>query len=156
MSQRIEKINIFTDKLENLMQKSKQISLNKAFEAVSTVELPPIIVNKPNQSESEKDNLSSQKKKDDNQTILSLEEDERKREESGKILLVNQADNFVVINLGKRHGIKENMIFEVYRRDRKIGKIKIIELRDKLCAGEIKKVLYGEIITANDSVKLVK
>lgn len=55
----------------------------------------------------------------------------------GKIINVNRRYNFVVINLGSQAGIKEGMIFEVFRGDKPLGKVEVIQLRQKIAACDI-------------------
>lgn len=52
----------------------------------------------------------------------------------GKIINVNRRYNFVVINLGRNSGLREGMIFEVFRRNNFVGKIEVIQLREKIAA----------------------
>ncbi len=145
LERRIARIDDFAKQLETLMEKSKELAMNKAFSSVSTVELPPIVVK--NQEGESLNKIAGEVKE---------REEVDKKLDSGKILLVRQADNFVIINLGKRNGVEENMMFEVFRGNQEVGNVKIIEVRDKLSGANIEKVIYGEMITANDSVKLIE
>jgi hypothetical protein len=55
----------------------------------------------------------------------------------GKIVNVNRRYNFVVINLGRNTGIREGMIFEVFRNKNFVGKVEVIQLREKIAACDV-------------------
>jgi len=57
---------------------------------------------------------------------------------SGKILAVNQDNNFVVIGLGTSSGVKHGDAFSVYREGKSIGSISVIQTRDNISACDIK------------------
>ena len=55
----------------------------------------------------------------------------------GKILTVDEEHSFIVIDLGKADGAIEDMVFEVFRGDELLGKVKIIQLREEIAACDI-------------------
>jgi len=55
----------------------------------------------------------------------------------GSILNVSREYNFIVIDLGRHMGVKEGMVFEVFRQDKILGKVKTIQLRDEIAACDI-------------------
>jgi len=57
---------------------------------------------------------------------------------SGTILAVNPDNNFVVIDLGTSAEVKPGDIFSVYREDRSIGTIAVIQARENISACDIK------------------
>jgi archaellum component FlaC len=55
----------------------------------------------------------------------------------GKILNVNREHEFVVIDLGRNKGLKQNMVFEVLRDGEPIGEVKVIQIREEIAACDI-------------------
>ncbi|MCG2706522.1 MAG: hypothetical protein L6254_03135 [Candidatus Omnitrophica bacterium] len=56
----------------------------------------------------------------------------------GKILEVNKKNNFVIIDLGEYSGIKSGNTFSVYRKDKAIATIEVIQTRKRVAACDIK------------------
>jgi predicted nucleic acid-binding Zn-ribbon protein len=64
----------------------------------------------------------------------------------GKVLVVNEEYNFVVINLGSKDGISVNDVFVVSRDNAQIGEIKVEKVHDAMsAAGFSSKDLKGKI-----------
>ena len=55
----------------------------------------------------------------------------------GTVLAVNQAYNFVVLNLGGRHGVEPNSEMLVLRQGTPIGKIRISSVEPATAIGDI-------------------
>ncbi len=55
----------------------------------------------------------------------------------GKILNVNREHEFVVIDLGRNKGLKQNMVFQVLRDAESIGEVKVIQVREEISACDI-------------------
>jgi len=53
------------------------------------------------------------------------------------VVLVNEAHNFVILNIGKKDGVVEGMDFDIYDNKEKIAKVRIKEVRDRLSAAQI-------------------
>lgn len=74
---------------------------------------------------------------------------------NGEILQINNKYNFVVINLGVKTGLKKHELLGVYRDKQKIGKIKIIELREQVSAADIvsfeKNIRRGDVVCRDSS-----
>jgi len=70
---------------------------------------------------------------------------------SGKILAVNQDNNFVVIGLGTSSGVKHGDAFSVYREGKSIGSISVIQTRDNISACDIKTMSIP--LKIGDSIK---
>jgi hypothetical protein len=70
---------------------------------------------------------------------------------AGKILSVDRDNNFVVIDLGIDVGIKIGDTFQVYRGDRIIATIEVIQARRGIAACDIKKEYLS--IIAGDTVR---
>lgn len=56
---------------------------------------------------------------------------------TGKIVAVNRDNNFVVVDLGQGSGIKINDSLRVYRNNKEIAVIKVIQVRDSVSACDI-------------------
>lgn len=152
LEKRIIEITNFRNSLEVLMRKSKKLAMEKAFNTVSTVELPPIVIHKGDDEEYTESQDLKFTKYENKSTFSSSKKDISK----GKILVVNHSEDFVVINLGRKDGVSEGMLFAVYRGEERVGKVKVIEVRKRLSAANIEQVAYGEIITVNDSIRLIE
>ena len=64
----------------------------------------------------------------------------------GKVLVVNEEYNFVVINLGSKDGISVNDVFVVSRDNAQVGEIKVEKVHDAMsAAGFSSKDLKGKI-----------
>ena len=99
----------FEELLKKVRAESSSIEPTK-----ESVDLPPIVVSSSPEYEVSKP--------------ISLE---------GKILTVDEAHNFIVIDLGKANGVNEDMLFEVYREDKLLGKVGVIQLREEIAACDI-------------------
>ena len=55
----------------------------------------------------------------------------------GKILNMNTDYAFVVIDLGQQMGVRKGMVFDVFRRNKFLGRIEVIQLRKKIAACDI-------------------
>lgn len=72
---------------------------------------------------------------------------------SGSLLAVNKENNFVVIDIGESAGVKNGIIFSVYRDDVSIGSIKIIQARRDISAADILSIQPGQQLKVGDAVK---
>ncbi|MDD5155568.1 MAG: hypothetical protein PHF11_03680 [Candidatus Omnitrophica bacterium] len=81
------------------------------------VELPPIVVRPQKSSLSEAD-------------ISGL---------AGKVLAVNRENNFIIIDVGEDDGVKTGHIFTVYRQNRPIAEVSVIQTRNDISACDIMK-----------------
>lgn len=68
-----------------------------------------------------------------------------------KILAVNRDNNFVIIDLGEDSGIRVGNTFGVYREDKAIAEIEVIQIRKTIAACNIKK--ETESIRVGDTIK---
>ncbi|MCK5392985.1 MAG: hypothetical protein KAJ14_07830 [Candidatus Omnitrophica bacterium] len=92
---------------------------------LTSVELPPIVV-KPN--------------------IPGL------RAVQGEIVAVNRDDKFVVVNIGEVTGVVPGTLLKVYRADKYIATLEVIETRKEICAADIKEVVGDYVIQQGDKV----
>ncbi|MGD9015544.1 MAG: hypothetical protein PVI33_05940 [Candidatus Omnitrophota bacterium] len=70
---------------------------------------------------------------------------------SGEILNVNTEYAFVVINLGQQMGVQEGMVFDVFRSNKFLGKIEVIQLRERIAACDI--IQADVLFKTGDSVR---
>lgn len=75
---------------------------------------------------------------------------------SGRIIYVDQARGFAIIDLGKEDGVKKGCFFDVYRRNIKIGKIKTIKIRRRFAACDIECTYKNRFMKVGDRVQLSK
>lgn len=78
------------------------------------------------------------------ESSVQLKEDKKRREAAsgkagvrGTVLAVNQAYNFVVLNLGERHGVETNAEMLVVRGGTLIGKIRVSSVEPSTAIGDI-------------------
>ena len=68
----------------------------------------------------------------------------------GKILSVNQENNFVIVDLGASSGIRIGDTLSVYRGTKYIASLEVIQVRKDICAADIRekgaKIKAGDII----------
>lgn len=69
----------------------------------------------------------------------------------GKVLAVNRENKFVVVDLGEDTGVKIGDSFQVYREDKSIGAIEVIQIRKNISACDIKKETTS--IRPGDTIK---
>ncbi len=69
---------------------------------------------------------------------------------NGKILSVNEPNNFVIINLGKKNGIHIGDRLSVYRDGKYIARIEVIQVRPDIAAADLKdqwtRVRVGDVV----------
>jgi len=112
---------------EAIYAKQQELSVNQEA-GVWSVDLPPIVVSP--QITSDVGSSSSL---------------------SGKILNVNTEYAFVVINLGQQMGVQEGMVFEVFRSNKFLGKVEVIQLRERIAACDI--IQADVLFKTGDSVR---
>jgi septal ring factor EnvC (AmiA/AmiB activator) len=93
------------------------------------VELPPIVV-RPQKSPASGQEISGP---------------------TGKVLAVNRENNFIIIDLGEDNGVTIGNIFKVYRGDRPIAEVSVMQTRRDISACDIKK--QESEIKLGDTVK---
>jgi chromosome segregation ATPase len=134
LKERLEEI----EGLRLLLTRRKEVAVSSPESQVS-VELAPIVVRAAPYSTKP--------------ASLGLVEPDLPR---GKILTVNKEYEFVVIDLGEEDGIKAGMPFTVYRGDKEIGRVEILEVHPGISAADIKSLSKRKSIRTNDIVVLSK
>ena len=102
-----------------------------------SVELPPIVVKPQTQAQAE--------------TPLAAKKKSIPVKPAGTVLEINQENNFVVIDLGQDVGIKPGDTFKVYKQDKAIGAIEVIQARQSISACDIKEEI--EPIEVGDTIR---
>ncbi len=120
--------------LKSFLEDTKQQSELAGFSKTDVVELPPIVV---------RSEESSTRLKDIGTDVSSV----------GHIILINEQQNFVILDLGEFNGVKKNTFFGIYRDGNEVAKVQVIETREKISAADIKSVKEGEAIRKGDIVK---
>jgi DNA repair exonuclease SbcCD ATPase subunit len=71
----------------------------------------------------------------------------------GKVLAVNEDHGFVVIDIGKADGIKNDTEFSVKKKDGELAAtLSVLEIRDVMTACNVKELIQGKKIELNDLV----
>lgn len=83
------------------------------------------------------DKVQSQKLSHELPPVVAIAKKE-KQELTGYLRDINYEFNFVIINLGSNEGVKPGMIFRVYRDNKEIGEVKVVQIQENLSAADIK------------------
>lgn len=70
----------------------------------------------------------------------------------GRILSVDVETAFVVINLGRKHGISNGIFMSVYRGNDYLGDIQITRTQEEMAAADLVPPLSGKTLRKNDQV----
>lgn len=129
--------NILQTRMRELLEMKKDIeaSLGTDFSGKSkesqSIELPPIVVRAGGSQQSPQGIQASEKA-------------------IGKVLSVNESQNFVVIDVGENNNIKIGDVFRVFRDNQHVATVEVIQTRKDISAADIK--YSKEKISAGDSV----
>lgn len=132
--------NVIQGRIDDIWQVKE--SLDKTFKAVKStsdskeVELPPIIVSAAGPAFSE---------------TSPNESSEPTPGVNGKVVSVNDENNFVILDLGENSGVKLGDSLSVYRGSEYIAGVEIIQVRKDISAADIKE--KGAKIKAGDTVR---
>ena len=134
--------NMIQGRIDDIWQVKE--SLDQTFKAVKSsqgqdskeVELPPIIVSAASPAFRE---------------ISPREASEPTPGVSGKVISVNDENNFVILDLGENSGIKLGDSLSVYRGSEYIAGLEVIQVRQDISAADIKE--KGARIKAGDTVR---
>jgi len=111
----------------------------EAYHTPEEVELPPIVL--------EREKYEPHKTETNRLDWIGKELDLK-----GRIVTVNREHNFVVVDLGKQHGINMGTAFNVYRDRLFIGTLEVIQCRERIAACDIKYVKEGFYVEIDDAV----
>lgn len=132
---------LLENKLSQIDELKQQVDLIRSGQQAETlpskssVNLPPIVVRSQTETPTQQE--------EPKEGILDLP--------VGQVSVVNKENNFVIIDLGEDSGIKLGETFKVYRQDKKIATIEVIQLRGSIAACDIKEEI--ESIKVGDTIK---
>ncbi|UCB56798.1 MAG: hypothetical protein JSV30_06295 [Candidatus Omnitrophota bacterium] len=131
--------------LESAVEGAKK-AMQKTDAGIGSIELSPIVV-KAEPPKKEAQEIAPPAKEPPKKEVQ-----EKHFTIEGRIITINDKHKFVVIDIGRDAGVEKKMPFSVYRQDKEVGKIEVIEARKNIAACDIKemKVKNFEI---NDSVR---
>lgn len=72
---------------------------------------------------------------------------------SGRVLVVNPKHNFIVIDVGKIHGLETGVVLIVHRGNRFIGKAQVIKVYEKMAAADLLADWMQDDVQVSDGVK---
>lgn len=76
--------------------------------------------------------------------------------ETAKIVDVNDSLRAVVLNVGRQVGVRIGMPFVVLHGERVVAQLKVVEVRDRVCAAKIEKIEKNVSLKAGDSALVTK
>ena len=71
----------------------------------------------------------------------------------GQVVVVNREYDFIVMNLGKNHGLSVGQEFQIVRGAEVLGKVKVEKVYDELSAATILPESQKDRIREGDTVK---
>ena len=101
-----------------------------------SIDLPPIIIHSglsKRAMSNKKQSVLGNKKR----PVLENKKFLRKEDVNGKVISINEGNNFLIINMGKDKGTRIGDMFGVYRNQRYIARIKVIQVRKDIAAADI-------------------
>ncbi len=142
LKSKISKLEKGFDKLKKaLTKKMKDEEVRvEAYHTPDEVELPPIVLERGRQKVAKFTPL------------VPFEHMNKASGLKGRIVTVNRNHNFVVIDLGKDDGIQVGNSFSVYKGNRVVAYIEVIQARNKIAAADIKDIKEGYHIEIDDIV----
>ena len=73
----------------------------------------------------------------------------------GMVVDVKEDISLIVGNIGKRQGVNVGMPFQVWRDSRKIGEVRVVDVRDRICGAVIQNLVSEkETIKTGDRLRL--
>lgn len=109
----------------------KTFKANRTEVAAGEVELPPIVVSARGPE-------------------VIFDSDEATPGYNGSVVSVNEENNFVIVDIGQNTGIALGEKLSVYRNDKYIAALEVIQVRKDICAADIKdqwsKVKAGDVV----------
>lgn len=131
------------DEIEKMRVALKETQEVRAetYKKAESVELPPIIV-------------TTERTEVAKAIVPPLFESDRPigSNRKGKIITVNREHNFVVIDLGEKDGVRVGTKFSVYRGERELATLEVIQTRERIAAADIKETNTGLEIMPDDIV----
>jgi uncharacterized coiled-coil DUF342 family protein len=132
----VETENVIQGRIDEIWQIKKDIDVrfdNKTVTAKASneVELAPIVVGVNKNEAVSKASTGSTAK--GTKTVVSSS-----KKLQGSVVSVNDENNFVIVDLGERSGVKVGDAFKVYHNGAQIGAVEVIQVRQDISAADIK------------------
>ena len=70
----------------------------------------------------------------------------------GRVVSIDEDTEFVIIDLGKKHGVTLGRLMSLYRGDDYLGDIKITRVQPEMSAADLILPLTGKLVHKNDQV----
>ena len=106
----------------------KKLSENAPVSSSGSMELPPIIVNAPNNQ-----------KQAPSQAGQAAPASVSMGKNQGSIISINESNNFVIVDLGQENSsVSVGNSLKVYRNSNEIATLEVIQVRRDICAADIK------------------
>ena len=125
--------NVVQNKVNEIFDMKKSLDQSVSAGKSGTtdgIELPPIVVNSSSQS--------------------GFSAGAQRPDFNGKIVSVNQDNNFVIVSLGQNSGLQSGDVLSVYRNSQYIARLQVIQVRKDISAADIKEQLaqiqVGDVI----------
>lgn len=141
LEEKLGEVNRVRQELETALKEAKRIALSGSAE---TVQLAPIVVKK----EDSKEHASGKEKAEIYPTTFKIMPPQTRE---AAVVLVNEAHNFVILNIGKKEGVLEGMVFDIFENKQKIARVKIKEVRERLSAAQILEVVKDKKIKTENT-----
>lgn len=77
---------------------------------------------------------------------------EKASEASGQVLAINEENNFVIIDIGEKDGVRVGRTFNISRNGQNVATVETIQTRKEISAADIKTVSSGAKIKIGDTV----
>ncbi len=74
----------------------------------------------------------------------------------GKVISINDDNNFLIFNLGQEHGIKPGMLMSVYRAEKYLGDVKVARAQDGMSVADFIQPLTKAQVKKDDRVVVKK
>lgn len=117
----IETESIIQDRIDELWKVKKDVdarfNMSQAAASSGSVELSPIVVNA---------------------SVEPVKTGPATFRKGGFVVSINEENNFVIINLGEKDGVRVGDSYKIYRDGRPIGTIAVIQVRKDISAADIK------------------
>jgi hypothetical protein len=75
---------------------------------------------------------------------------------NAQIIDVNSSLRLVVLDIGEAHGVRVGMPFRVWRNDRLIGRVRVVDVRRRICGALIEESEKSAPLTVGDRVTVTK
>ena len=130
----VETENVIQGRIDEIWQIKKDIDSRidtpqPASHTSSEIELAPIVVS------AKKNPAAPQAKQAAKQAVPKQAAAKRLQ---GSIVSVNEDNNFIIVDLGERSGIKVGNAFKVYHNGVQVGAVEVIQVRQDISAADIK------------------